>query len=246
MARNPPWTREELILALDLYLRRKNDPNPSSPLRAEVVELSETLNQLPLHRDRPDAARFRNPNAVNRKLGNFAHRDPDHPGVGLSRGNQLEEVVWKDFATDTKLLQQAVAAILSMATVEAPPEDPEQDDTGAREGALLFRWHRSRERNRRLVRRKLRSVLAKEGSLACEVCNFDFQRQYHGLQKPFIECHHLTPLAQLRPDSRVFLRDLALVCPNCHRMLHRQGDPSDLDALRARVTKSFSASESPA
>ena len=28
--------------------------------------------------------------------------------------------------------------------------------------------------------------------------------EYHGLQKPFIECHHLTPLARLRPDSRIF------------------------------------------
>ena len=204
MARNPPWSREELILALDLYLRRKNDPNPPSTRHVDVVELSKILNRLPLHGDRPDAARFRNPNSVNKKLGNFAHRDPDYPGVGLPRGNQLEKVVWKAFPAAPILLRKAVAAIRRMATAEAPPEDPEQDDTSARESALLFRLHRSRERDHRLVRRKLRAALEKKGSLACEVCSFDFQLQYHGLQKPFIECHHLTPLARLRPDSRIF------------------------------------------
>lgn len=165
---------------------------------------------------------------------------------GTAGGNRLEVPVWNDFAADPIRLREAVAAIRSMATVEAPPEDPEQDDTGAREGALLFRWHRSRERDRGLVRRKLRDALKRTGSLACEVCGFDFQLQYRGLEKPFIECHHLTPLARLRPDSRIFLRDLALVCPNCHRMLHRQADPSDLDALRARVVASFHPPESPA
>ena len=51
MARNPPWTQEELILALDLYLRRRDDPDPRSTLAADMVELSEILNQLPLHDD---------------------------------------------------------------------------------------------------------------------------------------------------------------------------------------------------
>ncbi|MDE2676436.1 MAG: HNH endonuclease [Gemmatimonadota bacterium] len=211
-----------------------------------MVELSDILNRLPLHDDRPDADRFRNVNSVSTKLGNFAYRDPDNEGAGLRGGNRLEVAVWQDFAADPVLLGEAVAAIRSMATAEAPPEDPEQDDTGAREGALLFRWHRSRERDRGLVRRKLRAVLKKQGALACEVCGFDFQVQYHGLEKPFIECHHLTPLSRLRPNSRVSMRDLALVCPNCHRMLHRQADPSDLDALRARVVTPFSPTESPA
>ena len=204
-----------------------------------MTELSETLNRLPLHGNRPDAPRFRNPNGVRMKLGNFAHRDPDYRGVGLSRGNQLEEGVWADFAAEPTLLREAAAAVRRMATVNPPPEDPEQDDTGAREGALLFRLHRSRERNRSLVHRKLQDALKKKGSLACEVCGFDFQLQYHGLQEPFIECHHLAPLSRLRPKGRTRLRDLALVCPNCHRMLHRQGDPSDLRALRARVTTPF-------
>src|SRR5690606_16167532 len=55
--RNPPWTEEELILALDLYLREGLLDDQDPP----VIELSTMLNQLPQQGERPDASRFRNP-----------------------------------------------------------------------------------------------------------------------------------------------------------------------------------------
>jgi 5-methylcytosine-specific restriction protein A len=54
-----------------------------------------------------------------------------------------------------------------------------------------------------------------------------------------LECHHRKPLASLRPGQRTRLSDLALVCPNCHRMLHRMSDPSDVDGLRDRIQSPF-------
>lgn len=53
--RNPTWTTDELILALDLYLRAGllDDSDP------QVVELSRVLNGLPIHTVRPDLERFR-------------------------------------------------------------------------------------------------------------------------------------------------------------------------------------------
>jgi hypothetical protein len=59
--RNPPWARDELILALDLYVRAGMSMLPAE--NADVVELSRVLNASRIHADRPDAARFRNPNA---------------------------------------------------------------------------------------------------------------------------------------------------------------------------------------
>jgi 5-methylcytosine-specific restriction enzyme A len=42
MVRNPTWSRDELILALDLYMRRRERlPDSDDP---EVVELSRALN----------------------------------------------------------------------------------------------------------------------------------------------------------------------------------------------------------
>ena len=45
--RNPPWSRDELILALDLYLRFSG--NPPGKGSAEVVGLSEVLNRMVPH-----------------------------------------------------------------------------------------------------------------------------------------------------------------------------------------------------
>jgi hypothetical protein len=42
--RNPTWLRDELILALDVYLRYAGNPPPKGS--AEIAELSETLNRL--------------------------------------------------------------------------------------------------------------------------------------------------------------------------------------------------------
>jgi len=39
--RNPRWTRDELILALDLYLRTR--PHPPDKTSREIAELSATL-----------------------------------------------------------------------------------------------------------------------------------------------------------------------------------------------------------
>jgi 5-methylcytosine-specific restriction protein A len=84
--RNPPWQRDELILALDLYFR--HPPNSISKTHPEVLALSELLNALPIHPHRPDAARFRNPAGVYRKLCNFLRFDPTYQGKGADAREQ--------------------------------------------------------------------------------------------------------------------------------------------------------------
>lgn len=61
------------------------------------------------------------------------------------------------------------------------------------------------------------------GSLPCEVCGFDFVAVYGELGEGFIEAHHIKPHAE-RGKRKIRIRDFALVCPNCHRMLHRDGN----------------------
>ena len=60
--RNPPWHRDEVILALDLYFR--TDYGQMHANNPALIELSEILNKLPIHNFRPDAKRFRNPNGI--------------------------------------------------------------------------------------------------------------------------------------------------------------------------------------
>jgi len=71
----------------------------------------------------------------------------------------------------------------------------------------------------------------------CRVCGFDFEEVYGDLGKGFIEAHHLTPISELagRVVSRDPQTDFAVLCSNCHSMIHRQESPDDLDSLRQRL-----------
>lgn len=98
MAKNPKWHRDELILALDLYLQHRKVLDDTHPA---VIELSKVLNALPLYGDKPDAARFRNPNGVALRLANFAHLDPEHPGAGMKNVGPAREV-WEEMSADPR------------------------------------------------------------------------------------------------------------------------------------------------
>ncbi|MBU9724415.1 HNH endonuclease [Lachnospiraceae bacterium ASD4241] len=71
----------------------------------------------------------------------------------------------------------------------------------------------------------------------CMVCGFDFKAAYGELGEKYIEVHHKNPLynlndeVEINPDT-----DLATVCSNCHRMLHRRKDRIiTIDELRQIV-----------
>jgi predicted HNH restriction endonuclease len=97
----------------------------------------------------------------------------------------------------------------------------ESEYDGFSEGRLLIRAHKLRERNPQASIQKKKNVLKKTGTLACEVCCFDFHAIYGELGRNFAECHHRIPLCELVESNTTKLEDLAIVCANCHRMLHK-------------------------
>lgn len=221
--RNPTWSRDELILALDLYVRFKG--NPPSKADRSVVELSDCLNEMGvLIANR--TSKFRNPNGVYMKVMNFRRFDPVYIAQGksgLQRGGKMEEEVWHDFATDPHKLAETASAIRLIVSKGSIPEASEEEDeefSEAEEGRILTRVHRSRERSRKLVGQKKASVLKALGRLRCEACSFDFGMKYGERGRGFIEAHHVKPVHTLTPGEKTRLEDLALVCSNCHRIIH--------------------------
>jgi putative restriction endonuclease len=62
----------------------------------------------------------------------------------------------------------------------------------------------------------------KHGRLFCEACKFDFEKKYGSIGNGFIEVHHTIPVSELKRGAKTRIADLALVCSNCHRILHRR------------------------
>lgn len=105
--RNPPWEREELILALELYLSKGLVDDESK----EVIELSRALNALASREFKRDPEKFRNPNGVAMKLANIASVDPNHKGKGLSSGSKRDLAVWNEFNGNLDMVALAAKAI---------------------------------------------------------------------------------------------------------------------------------------
>jgi 5-methylcytosine-specific restriction enzyme A len=77
------------------------------------------------------------------------------------------------------------------------------------------------------VGNKRRAEATASGKLICEVpnCGFDFKKRYGAIGDGYAQVHHLVPLKNAPFDGRkIFLKDLAVVCANCHVMIHRGGE----------------------
>ncbi|WCE69638.1 HNH endonuclease [Sulfitobacter faviae] len=219
--RNPPWTRDELLVALDYYLRNPDDY--FSPFGEGVRSLTAKIGQIAKTLGLSGSETLRNANGVSMKLLNFRSHDPNHDTKGLSRGNKLEEIVWIEYANNPAELSKVVGTILEVteaATNKNALFLSQDDVTEAREGKMLSRMHRYRERNATIVKRKKASYFKQHGHLCCEACGFDFQATYGERGRGFIECHHVKPVSELFVGEATRLSDLVLLCANCHRMVH--------------------------
>lgn len=90
------------------------------------------------------------------------------------------------------------------------------------EGAWQMRTHLVRERNSKVVQEAKRLFKSKHGGkLFCEVCGFDFSAKYGKLGEGFIEAHHKIEFSKTEGIHEIKPSDFAMVCSNCHSMLHR-------------------------
>lgn len=234
--RNPKWHRDEIILALDLYFRMDSSKMTSS--HPDIIELSKLLNRLPIHDIRPDEVKFRNPNGVNLKLNNFKAFDPSYSGKGMENYGKLDKQVFEEFESDTDRLHKiadrirAVSQDLDLAIELYKINDEDDRAFEVREGTVIYKLHKYRERDSNIIKRKKEKEFQRLGRLPCEACTFDFFQKYGQLGHKYIECHHRTPLSEFSSSTTTTLKDLALVCSNCHRMLHRKVDTLSVEGLK--------------
>lgn len=94
----------------------------------------------------------------------------------------------------------------------------DEEDIEVKEGNVILKQHLVKERNNSIIRTK-KELALRNGDCQCEVCGFSFIDTYG---QNYIECHHIVPIHLGERITK--LEDLALVCSNCHRMLHRKID----------------------
>ena len=104
-----------------------------------------------------------------------------------------------------------------------------------KEGNPRLVTHLKKERDPALVKAKKKEVLKKTGKLCCEVCTFDFEDKYGEIGKGFCEVHHLKPLSKTDGKVETELKDLAIVCSNCHRIIHTQCQMLTIGQLRQAI-----------
>jgi putative restriction endonuclease len=107
------WSRDELILAFDLYCRISF--GKTSAKNPHVMKLAELLK--------------RSPAGVGRKLGNFASFDPElqkRQISGLTHASKLDREIWDEFNSDwNRLVLEATR--LREGLTPAPEVDHEDD-----------------------------------------------------------------------------------------------------------------------
>jgi hypothetical protein len=143
----------------------------------------------------------------------------------------------------TQKLEDFIGELIELSDYRVRADLLEHDRLPTRdgfpEGRLKQRLHYSRERSPTLVRQAKEIALKKHGYLRCACCNFDFASTYGELGNGFIEAHHTKPVSSLKFDGEVTrVEDLALVCANCHRMLHRRRPWLGMNDLTRLLKKS--------
>src|SRR5687768_6602911 len=218
--RNPNWHRDEIILALELYF--SPDRGSIDKNNPKIIQLSKTLRSLPLFVERKDELKFRNANGVAYKLANFRSFDPSYNGKGASHGSDLDEEVLNEFVNDKERLKAIAHEIKNVASndelkqkISSIEEDDLTNVDAVVEGQILYKLHKVRERDKKIIDKKKKKAIRLHGKLICEVCGFVFENYYGDIGSGFIECHHKVPLSQLSCSAITRLEDLALVCSNC-------------------------------
>lgn len=143
-----------------------------------------------------------------------------------------------DLALDGKLEEHVlvwVTFFISLLFTVLPLQEETQEENleglpeGAQTKVLVNRYERSR------VNRQI--CIAKNGAF-CNICGFDFGKQYGKDGDGFIEVHHLTPVSKLGGNYNINpVTDLIPVCANCHAMIHRRNPPYSVDEMKNLLSR---------
>lgn len=183
------------------------------------------------------------------QVGPFPIRESNHGGGDWSTASAWGRTYQVSALPENDVLAADLSAMLTLYHLatsrggtdlvdDAVQDSKHKDDAAELEGARRKRLHEKVERQRNgQLAKKAKSIHGTK----CQACGFDFTTVYGEVGLDFIEAHHLTPLHRLAKDGPVMVNprlDFAVLCSNCHRMIHKLSCPP-LSEFREFVSKAF-------
>lgn len=234
----PIWPLENkrfLISHMEFEIVQRTSTNATlRPLSARILHSDETINL---------AERFTNIANDIKELSKLAkaypaiakaieqHRQAVRAGVNDSMIRTSADTV-----IGLQAAEFGASNIAAVTTIAALPPSPfEDEDVKGKEGRVLTRLHSYRERDRTLVKKAKKLFKLKNSRLFCECCGFEAQTFYGARGEDRIQAHHRRAVEELLPDSVTTAEDLAMVCPNCHDIIHAERPWLTVEALKQEL-----------
>jgi predicted HNH restriction endonuclease len=105
------------------------------------------------------------------------------------------------------------------------------------EGRIIEKTHKARERNYQVIDLAKSNFKRKYGRLICQVCKFDFEEKYGKIGVDFIEGHHTIAVSEMSPEHKTKPEEIAMLCSNCHRMVHKKRPWITMEQLSELLNK---------
>jgi 5-methylcytosine-specific restriction enzyme A len=216
-------------------------------LRRRAARVAKTPNEAAWKRhaqkaDEAVATAFKNGLPLRVVVCSGKMRRADDPKAAASKVNKrlLDPISWAVTEYDSTT-GECVITRGGVPLAASLDTDPEYEGF---EGEKRRRYLQHRRREYQLRAKKIEEAKRRYGGrLVCEVpnCGFDFSRTYGPLGDGYAQVHHKIPLSDAPDDGRpARLDDLAVVCANCHVMIHLGGEcreMADLIPLPIKVAR---------
>lgn len=157
-------------------------------------------------------------------------------GHAFGRTYSAKKIQTDIFYKDLELILAAYAALVDRGGTM--PTDSMMEEAGTTDIEETRRYILSRRIERSKKVRRL--VLERRGAI-CESCFFD-PIKHTGFSGPIInaplDVHHGKPIHHLAEgESRRYKipEDFLVLCPTCHRMIHKLHNVADLELLRSKI-----------
>lgn len=197
--------------AWNTYTQGNGDPNKESfkCRMQEMFQTTETQSQIGCI-ILSNFKVFDRPVSLSQLQIDFQNSVVSGKGITEHEVELIQKYAFKSFSSVVKELNEVYEVGFS------------EDDESFPEGKQELREHLSRERNRRVIQLSKSKFKEQHGKLYCQVCGFDFEQTYGPLGEDYIEGHHTKPVSEMADGEETKIEDIAMVCANCHRMLHRK------------------------